>query len=348
MAQRSSVAITIVTFNSSRYIRRCLEYALAQDYQPLSIVVVDNASGDNTVQILKDFETRVRIVYNSSNNGFAGGQNQAIALADADWSLTLNPDVRLPRDFVSRLVNAAESDSSIGSACGKLLAMTPDLEPVAPPVFDSTGIFVTPNMRHFDRGSLAQDQGQYDAPEFVFGATGAACLYRRTMRQDIAFRGEFFDEDFFAYREDADVAWRAQLLGWKCLYLPDAVAWHVRSVLPTNRAELSAAINMHSVKNRWLLRIKNITPALYRKNFFAITARDLLVIAGCLLKEWSSLRAFTLLAKMWKRAWQKRAHIMQHRRVSDAYINAWFSYSPVSYPAQLGAEVANREKIAPC
>jgi GT2 family glycosyltransferase len=347
MAQRSSVAITIVTFNSSRHIRRCLEYALLQDYQPLTIVLVDNASSDDTAAILKDFETRVRIVYNSINKGFAGGQNQAIALAAADWSLTLNPDVRLPRDFVRRLVIAAESDPGTGSACGKLLAMTPDFEPVHPPLFDSTGIFVTPNMRHFDRGSLAQDQNQYNAPEFVFGATGAACLYRREMIQDISFEGEFFDDDFFAYREDADVAWRAQLLGWRCLYLPDAVAWHVRSVLPSNRSELSPLINMHSVKNRWLLRIKNITPALYRKNFFAITARDLLVLAGCLLKEWSSLRAFALLAKLWKRAWQKRAFLMQHRRVSDAYINAWFSYAPVSYPAQLGAEAANREKIAP-
>jgi hypothetical protein len=100
---------------------------------------------------------------------------------------------------------------------------------------------------------------------------------------------------------------------------------------------------MHSVKNRWLLRIKNITPSLYRKNFLAITARDLLVLAGCLVSEWSSLRAFLLVMKMWKRIRQKRAHIMQNRRVTDSYINAWFSHSPVSYPAK----VVDREKIAP-
>ncbi len=287
---------------------------------------MDNASSDGTVEILKTFEDRVQIVYNRANRGFAGGQNQAIALARADWSLTLNPDVRLTPDFVGTLVRAAESDASIGSVCGKLLAMNPDFEPLNPPVFDSTGIYMTRNMRHFDRGSLQPDQHQYDTPEFVFGATGAACLYRREMIADISFDGEFFDDDFFAYREDADVAWRAQHLGWKCLYVPAAVAYHVRSVLPSRRSKLPAVINMHSVKNRWLLRIKNMTPSLYRKHWLAITVRDVLVIGGCLLKEWASLAAFVLLARMWKRALKKRAHVMQRRRTTDEYMNAWFSH----------------------
>jgi hypothetical protein len=82
---------------------------------------------------------------------------------------------------------------------------------------------------------------------------------------------------------------------------------------------------MHSVKNRWLLRIKNMTASLYRKNWLAITVRDILVIAGCLLKEWPSLPAFVLLAKIRKRALRKRAHVMQNRRTTDDYMNAWFS-----------------------
>ncbi len=298
---------------------------MLQDYPHTTIVVVDNASTDGTVEILKSFEGRVRAVYNQANNGFAGGQNQAIAIGNADWSLTLNPDLRLTPGFVSELVKAGKDDPAIGSVCGKLLAMGPDFEPLHPPLFDSTGIYMTANMRHFDRGSLQPDVHQYDKREFVFGATGAACLYRREMIKDVAFNGEFFDDDFFAYREDADVAWRAQLMGWKCLYVPTAVAYHVRSVLPSNRSELSPVINMHSVKNRWLLRIKNMTPSLYRKHWLSITARDLVVIFGCLLKEWSSLKAFLLVAKIWKRTWQKRADIMHRRRATDEYINAWFA-----------------------
>ena len=91
---------------------------------------------------------------------------------------------------------------------------------------------------------------------------------------DISLNGEFFDADFFAYREDADLAWRAQLFGWKCLYTPLAVAYHVRQVLPEKRSALPALINMHSVKNRWLMRIKNTTAHLYARHFVAITVRD--------------------------------------------------------------------------
>ena len=104
------------------------------------------------------------------------------------------------------------------------------------------------------------------------------------MIDDISIDGEFFDPDFFAYREDADVAWRAQLLGWRCIYAPTAVGWHVRSVVPGERRSITPAINMHSVKNRFLMRIKNATPGLYRRCWLPMTARDLTVIAGCLLR----------------------------------------------------------------
>ena len=136
---------------------------------------------------------------------------------------------------------------------------------------DSTGIYFTPMLRHLDRGSQEVDNGHYLNFEYVFGATAAAALYRREMIDDISIHGEFFDSDFFVYREDADVAWRAQLLGWSCLYTPHARGYHVRNVLPGNRRALPAAINMHSVKNRFLMRIKNMTGDLYRRNWFSIT-----------------------------------------------------------------------------
>ena len=91
------------------------------------------------------------------------------------------------------------------------------------------------------------------------------------MIDDISIQGEFFDPDFFVYREDADVAWRAQLMGWRCLYTPLARGYHVRNVLPGNRRALPPEINMHSVKNRFLMRIKNMTPDLYRRNWLSIT-----------------------------------------------------------------------------
>ena len=173
---RMTVAVTIVTFNSARFIAQCLQYVLQQDYPALQVVVVDNASTDETPAILKQFEQKVQVVYNLHNVGFAAGQNQAMGLLAADWWLVLNPDVRLTPNFVSELVAAAQIDPAIGSVCGKLLGMNADLTIPTPPVFDSTGIYFTSNLRHLDRGSQVPDTGQYDKPEYVFGATGAACL----------------------------------------------------------------------------------------------------------------------------------------------------------------------------
>lgn len=328
-----SVAVTVVTFNSARFIRRCLESVLDQNYPKLEIVVVDNASNDGTVEIVEAFKDRCRVIFNQRNTGFADGQNQAIGYTRADWVLTLNPDVLLTTGFIQSLVWAGEADSQIGTVCGKLRSMSANYELPAKPVIDSTGIYFTPELRHLDRGSRLPDSGQYEQFEFVFGATAAAALYRREMISDISIEGEFFDSDFFAYREDADIAWRAQLLGWQCVYTPRALAYHVRSVVPENRRLYSAAINMHSVKNRWMMRIKNITPGLYRRHFRRITARDLLVISGCLAREFSSLQGYGIVIRKWPSLRRKRAQIMRKRHASDADLARWFAFSPVSFPA---------------
>jgi GT2 family glycosyltransferase len=328
-----SVSVTIVTYNSGRFIKRCLESVLDQRYPYVDIIVVDNNSTDGTIDILEPFEDRVRIIYNEENSGFAAAQNQAIEASRGEWILTLNPDVLLLPNFIEALVQAGGLDPKVGTVCGKLLTMTSGFDFPEDPVVDSTGIYFTPNLRHLDRGSLHPDNGDYRQYEFVFGATAAAALYRRDMIEDISIDGEFFDNDFFVYREDADVAWRAQLMGWRCLYVPYACGYHVRKVLPGNRRALPAEINMHSVKNRFLLRVKNITWNVYRKNWLSITMRDLLVVGCCLIREQSSLKAFWFLAQNWKRVVAKRRSIMLRQRVNDDYIASWFSFDPVAKPA---------------
>ena len=108
----------------------------------------------------------------------------------------------------------------------------------------------------------------------------------------------------------------------------------MRRVTPEVRSSLPASINMHSVKNRFLMRIKNITPGLYSRNLFSITFRDAVVLGCCLLREHSSLRAFTYVIKNWKRVFAKRREIMRRRRVTDEYIASWFNYEPVSLPVR--------------
>ena len=324
------ICAAIVTYNSERYIRRCLEAVLEQTGTSIETVVVDNASTDGTRAILRRFKGRIRTIYNDRNVGFAAAQNQAIRASTADWVLTLNPDVLLLPDFIRMLWNAGEADKTAGTVCGKLLSIGPGFRPLAEQVINSTGMYFTPAMRHFDRGWHQTDDSQFDSVEYVFGASAAAALYRREMIDDVAVDGHFFDPNFFCYREDADVAWRALLMGWRCLYAPAAVSYHVRSVVPGRRRSVPAAINMHSVKNRFLMRVKNATAGVYRRYWLPMTLRDLVVVGGAMFSEPGSLAAFWHLAKCLPRAVRERRQIMKRRRVDDRAMAEWFGFQPVA------------------
>src|SRR6201996_3444107 len=137
MSRSGFVSVTIVTYNSGRFIKRCLESVLDQNYPLKEIIVIDNNSSDGTIDILEPFEDRCRIVYNEENVGFSAAQNQAIALSEAEWVLTLNPDVLLLQGFLEALVAAGNMDPRVGSACGKLLTMTASFDFPEEPLVDS-------------------------------------------------------------------------------------------------------------------------------------------------------------------------------------------------------------------
>jgi GT2 family glycosyltransferase len=325
------VSVLITTYNSAQYLQSCLDSVLRQTYQPLEVIVVDNASKDETRGILTQVQG-IRVFHNPKNLGFAAAQNQAARSATGQWVLSLNPDVILSPNFISELVAKGEIDANIGTVCGKLLRWNPSAEQPLTKIIDSTGIYFRPDLRHLDRGADQPDTGQYQRDEYVFGATGAAALYRRAMLDDIAVEGEYFDEQFFAYREDADLAWRAQLRGWQCVYTPQATAWHVRRVTPERRRQLPHEINWHSIKNRFLMRAKNIAWPLYARCFLATSLRDAQVIAYCLLADRKLASALTAVWKLRGDLKGKRRIIQSSRRVSDRQLRRWFRRTPAAFP----------------
>jgi GT2 family glycosyltransferase len=316
------VSVGIVTWNAGPRIDACLASVRAQTYEPLELLVADNASADDTwARIEARTSPRERRRF-AGNLGFAAAHNALIRESRGDFYLALNPDVVLDAEFVAHLVDLMARRPAAGSATGKLLREGPSRE------IDSTGIVMRPEQRHLDRGAGEIDRGQYDREEEVFGVSGAAGFYRRAMLEDVAIFGEYFDEDFFAYREDADLAWRARLLGWEAWYVPSAVATHARRVTPERRASLPPEINRWSVRNRFLLRLKN-QPAGHALRFLVpALVRDLQVVGYVALRERSSLAGLGDVVRLLPRAWRKRRAIMRRRVLPTSQLNAWFAPPP--------------------
>ncbi len=332
------VLVSIVTYNSGPYIQSCLESLRAQTCKDFSVAVWDNASTDATSAILRNSAKDLSFVHFSPRNvGFCAAQNRLIASAASDYCLVLNPDAVLDAHYLEALIREMDRDATAGSASGRLWRLQsgvsdPAHQGEARKILDTAGIYLTPNQRHLDRGSGDIDAGQYENTEYIFGASGAAAFYRRSMLEDVRAGDEYFDESFFAYREDADLAWRAQWRGWRCLYVPEAKGYHVRRVLPERRAALPETINMHSFKNRFLLRIKNMDGGTYLRFLVPITLRDAAALVYVLARERSSIRGIPLLYRAMPGAWAARRWIKDNRRISPGEMRSWFSARPVAKP----------------
>jgi GT2 family glycosyltransferase len=314
------VSLGVVTWNSAGDLPRCLEAIARQSHPRLEIIVVDNGSQDASLSIVAARCPQAVVVRNSENAGFCRAHNQAIRAATGVFYLALNPDVVMESGYIAALVDTLERlPDDYGSAGGKLLQSAPD--PAAGPArFDSTGLFIDRRRRQYLRAHGELDQGQYQTEEEVFGVDGAAPLYRRTMLDDVGFQGEYFDESFFSHKEDVDLAWRARLLGWRCCYVPAAVAHHRRTFRPgaSKRQNIAADIKVHAVKNRYLLLLKNESWGGLRRDAVPMVAHDLASLAFLLLKERTSLKALYLLRRAWPRTLAWRCWIWQRVRNPDA------------------------------
>lgn len=326
------VSVNIVTFNGAHLIRKCLDSVFRQTYGNIEVRVFDNASTDGTLDIVRSEYPGVTAVDSPENLMFAKAHNRCMDASRGEFILPLNQDVVLDEHYVHEMVQALEQSGTIGSACGKLYRGSDNLNTLNKTALDSTGMYFTLNHRHVDRGAGEADVGRYDAMEKVFAVTGAAPLYKREMLEDIRIEGECFDEDFVYYREDADLSWRAQILGWEAVYTPLAVGWHLRTVVSEDRVGAGPRVNMHSVKNRFLMRIKNETLLVFLKTFFPTLLRDLQVIVYVLFVERESIPGLLFVVRNLGRTLRKRRQIMRKRRARDSYLARWFSNTPVTGP----------------
>ncbi|WP_174614779.1 glycosyltransferase family 2 protein [Virgibacillus ihumii] len=314
------VAVHIVTFNSEDDIRACLEAVLEQSYPVHSIMVVDNDSHDQTCQVVKSFGGKVALVENKANTGFTGGHNLAIRMnPDVDYVLVLNPDVTLHPDYIKAIVAEMEQDLSIGMATGKLYR---DSEAK---ILDTTGINIKKNFRAYDRGSGESDAGQYDSSTSIFGVSGAAAVYRKEMMDAVSIGNEFYDDHFFAYKEDIDVSWRANITGWKAVFVPDATATHERGwAVSKSRADISLKIRKHSYINRYYFMVKNCPRSTFIRYLPWLLVFELSQNIYIILKEPKTLAMWRDFGSNLKQMRTARRHIQKRRSVSAEKIRTYF------------------------
>lgn len=262
-----TVSIVVVTWNSEPYVRLLLNSIISQTHLPNQVIVIDNASSDQTVNIIRTEFEGVTVVENRRNLGFSKAYNQGIKLCKNDFVIVCNQDVILSHRFVANLLETAAKLPQAAAFGGKLLKFKLNSEKVTGyeqlKYIDTCGLVATRSRNFYDLGQNQLDQGQYEKSRYVFGLSGALVMYRRAALENIAYQGEYFDEDFFAYKEDIDLAWRLQLAGYKAYYNPQVVAWHARTLGKDKGNKFLAQIrrdkflNYLSFRNHLFLNLKN-------------------------------------------------------------------------------------------
>jgi GT2 family glycosyltransferase len=208
------ISVIVLNFNGKRHLEKCILALAAQTYENSEVIVVDNASSDGSVEYLEAQFPWVTIIKNKNNLGFAGGINSGIKKAHGDYILTLNDDTYADKHFLEHIIHPMLSHADVGMCACKMLF--PDGR------INSAGICLSRSGAAWDRGMHEPDEGRYNAQEEVFGPCAGAALYRKEMLDEIGL----FDEDFFLYIEDVDLAFRGRLAGWKCVYVPQAKVYH--------------------------------------------------------------------------------------------------------------------------
>ena len=301
----------VINYRNYEDLGPCLESLQAQTLAPAQITVVDADPDESRLAVLEEAFPAVSFE-RVSNHGFAGGANRLLAslaraVPEAEFALILNPDTFLDPDFCEVLLNSIRGREDVALASGKLFRSGRSR-------LDSAGIRLPLNRRPQDRGSRQIDRGQFDQPEYVFGASGAAMMIRLAALKDLEIEGEIFDEDFFVYHEDTDLSWRAKNLGWRVYYEPAAVAVHKRGWQKESRYSIPAEIRRHSFKNHYLQIVKNESLLSFLVLLPVFVSWEVLRLGFAVLLDRTILPAYGQAYRLLGRAFHKRRVLRAKRK----------------------------------
>ena len=312
----------------------CLQSVADQDLSSVETIVIDNASTDDSASEISARFPGFRMLRLDSNKGYTGGMNAGIRAARGRFVALLNFDVALEKDYLRLCADALAADPGLGGVTGKLLRPGP----ADPPVIDTTGHIVYRNRRAVDRGESEPDRGQYDEATDVFGVCGAAPVYRKEMLDDVAVRGEFFDDDFFAYFEDFDLAWRARLRGWRFACVPEATGRHHRGGSGGKASTFILACNH---RNRLLVMLRNDLPGSFFRHLPGIAYTELRATLHMLtLRPAALVRAWVDFFRLAHSQTAKRRIIQSKRTAGREELEQWFE--PYHYGIRATMQRARR------
>ncbi len=304
----AATTVLLLSVDEAELLRHSLPAALAQP--GAEVVVVDNACTDATAALAAEHGAdHLRL---EPRRSYAEAINAAIAATRGEAVLLLNADCFLEPGFLAA-ARPRLDEPDVGSVAVKLLRTTGPEPAQALGVIDACGMTLDRRRKNGLAGHGAP-ASSHARPGGAFGADGAAALYRRATLQDCAPSGEVLDEDMALWATDADLAWRARLLGWRCVYEPAATARHVRTYSPSTRARVAPVARRRQFRNRLLMVVKNETAAGLRRDGVPIVGYEILAFGYALLREPSLLPGYLEAVALLAPTLRRRRAVQARRR----------------------------------
>lgn len=305
------ISVIIPNWNGMKYLEICLNSLRKQTFREFETIIVDNGSTDGSVEFIKKNYPEIEVIELPENKGFSVAINEGIRIANGKFIALLNNDVAVAPNWLEEMIKSLEENLTIYSFASKMLKFN------SRNIIDSAGDLFSKVGIGFNRGSDREDSEVYNNPKKVFSPCAGAAIYRKSLFDEIGL----FDEDFFAYYEDVDLGFRAQLNGYQCLYVPTAIVYHVGGATSKNMPRLMTFLIW---RNSIFVLIKNMPTSILKKHIFKIILFYLLRMGNFIRKGEiiSLIKGGTSVLKKLNVMLNKRQIIQSNRKILDEYIES--------------------------